>query len=497
MSTDLEIRTETPEVDAAPLEQPTSPSTARRRNPRRNGHSSPEGIAVTIPASLKELVWERDVYPQAETILRRLIRFQTVNPPGNEKPAARYLAGILRREGLEPELYEGSPGRTNVICRLKGTGEKPPLQLNGHLDVVAAVEDQWSHPPFAAEVADGCIWGRGTVDMKQMVTMNLMALIILKRLNIALKRDIIFTAVADEETGGTWGSKYLVENHADKIRAEYCLGEIGGFSATIAGETFYPVQVAEKGLCWFDLVAIGQGGHGSIPDHQAALVRLSEAILKLVRQGLPLHSNPLAEEILSMLSKNQPFPKNIFSRILLNSRISDLMVERLIPDKGLAATILAMLRNTANPTMVNAGEKSNIVPSVAKAHIDGRILPGQTTESYLKEVRDLVGPGFEINVLKELKPTMGDPKDPIMGAIDRVIQRHDPGAIVLPAMISATTDGTHYATLGTKYFGFSPVKFRNNESFVRMFHGHDEHIPIDGFHFGIRVLTELVEDLST
>lgn len=496
MSIELDTTTETTAVDETSLEQTALPSPTRKRSHRRNGSSS-DAISETFPTSLNDLDWEGAVYPQAENILRRLIRFQTVNPPGNEKPAARYLAGILRREGLEPELCEGAPGRTNVICRLKGTGEKPPLQLNGHLDVVAAVEDQWSHPPFAAEIADGCIWGRGTIDMKQMVTMNLISLILMKRLRIELKRDIIFTAVADEETGGTWGSKYLVENHADKIRAEYCLGEIGGFSTRIAGKTFYPVQVAEKGLCWFELVATGHGGHGSIPDQQAALVRLSEAILRLVRQGLPFHSNPLAEEIMSMLSENQPFPKNIFSRILLNSRISDLMLDKLIPDQGLAATISAMMRNTANPTMVNAGDKTNIVPSIARAHIDGRILPGQTTESYLKEVRDLVGPGFEINVLNELKPTLGDPKDPIMGAIDRVIQRHDPGAIVAPTMISATTDGTHYATLGTKYFGFSPIKFREGESFVRMFHGQDEHIPIDGFHFGIRVLTELVEELST
>ncbi len=495
MSTDRAMSGKTPVTAESDDTPPAETRRAGTRNYRRNSASTPEGPARYSSASLKELDWEKDVYPQAETILRRLVRFKTVNPPGHEKLAARYLAEILRGEGLEPELFEGSPGRTNVVCRLEGTGEKPPLQLNGHLDVVDAVEDQWSHPPFAADIADGCIWGRGTVDMKQMVTMNVMSIILFKRLATRLKRDIIFTAVADEETGGAWGSKYLVDNYADKVRAEYCLGEIGGFSTRIADKTFYPVQVAEKGICWFELIVRSNGGHGSIPAPQAAIVRLSEAILKLVHHGLPMHRSQLADRILTTLSDHQPFPNNVASRILLNSSLSDQMLDKLVPDRALSATIGAMLRNTANPTVLHAGEKTNVVPPVAMAQVDGRILPGQTTESFLSEVRDLVGPGFEINVLTEIKPTTADPGDPIMGSIERIIQRHDPGSVVVPMMISATTDGAHYSTLGTKYFGFSPVKFRGDDSFVAMFHGRDERIPIDGFRFGVKVLAELVEDL--
>ena len=493
MSIDMEASGETPVTLAPHDTQPAETHSIRRTKAALSSRRVPP----PFPASLEGLDWERDVYPQAETILRKLVRFRTVNPPGNEKPAARYLAELLRREGLEPELLEGAPGRTNLVCRLTGTGEKPPLQLDGHLDVVDAVEDQWSHPPFAAEVADGYIWGRGTVDMKQMVTMNLMALILFKRMGVKLKRDIVFTAVADEETGGAWGAKYLVDNYPDKIRAEYCLGEIGGLSTTIGGKTFYPIQVAEKGICWFELIARGNGGHGSIPASEAAIVRLSEALVKLVHQGLPFHGHPVAEQILEAVSDNQPFPSNVVSRMLLSSRLSDRMLDKLVPDRGLSTTIEAMLRNTANPTVVRAGQKTNVVPSLAVAEVDGRILPGQTTESFLAEVEDLIGPGFEINVLKELKPVVGDPKDPIMDSIRRVIQRHDPGSIVVPAMISATTDGTHYATLGTKYFGFSPVKFRGDDSFVNMFHGRDERIPVEGFRFGVRALAELVQEMCT
>jgi len=228
---------------------------------------------------------------------------------------------------------------------------------------------------------------------------------------------------------------------------------------------------------------------------ESPIVRLSEAIVKLVDDGLPFHTSPLADEILMALSDHQPFPNNVVSRMLLNSRLSDRILDKLVPDKVLSATIGAMLRNTANPTVVQAGDKTNVIPSVAVARVDGRILPGQTTESFLAEVRDLIGPGFETKVLTEIRPTEMDPKDPIMGSIERVVQRHDPGSVVVPMMISATTNGAHYACLGTKYYGFSPVKLRGNHSFVAMFHGRDERIPIEGFRFGVRALAELVEEL--
>jgi acetylornithine deacetylase/succinyl-diaminopimelate desuccinylase-like protein len=438
-----------------------------------------------------------EIFSEAEGILRRLIQFQTVNPPGNERPAAHYLAELLRKEGFEPEIYEGAPTRTNLICRLKGTGEKPPLQLDGHLDVVCADETQWTHPPFAADVADGYIWGRGAVDMKQMVTMSLVCMLLFKRMGVRFKRDIVFTAVADEETGGTYGAKYLVDNHADRIRAEYCLGEIGGFSISKWGKTFYPVQVAEKGLCWFEMVARGEAGHGSIPNPDSSLVRLSEAILKLGRRELPQHRNVVTEHLAKTLLANQSLPSSIASAFLLHPRLTSFVLNRLVPESQLATTLFAMLHNTANPTTIRAGEKTNIIPEVARVEVDGRFLPGQTTESLLAEVKSIVGPQIEINVLNELQPTVVNPGDPIMESIARVLQRHDPCAVALPVMISATTNAAHYSTLNTKYFGFSPVKFDNLDNFRAMFHGTDERIPVEGFHFGVRVLAELVEEVCS
>jgi acetylornithine deacetylase/succinyl-diaminopimelate desuccinylase-like protein len=460
--------------------------------------ATPANRCDTLSSSggLSQQQWV-EIFSEAEGILRRLIQFQTVNPPGNERPAAHYLAELLREEGFEPEIYEGAPTRTNLICRLKGTGERPPLQLDGHLDVVCADEAQWTHPPFAADVADGYIWGRGAVDMKQMVTMSLMCMLLFKRMGVRFKRDIVFTAVADEETGGTYGAKYLVDNHADRIRAEYCLGEIGGFSVSKWGKTFYPVQVAEKGLCWFEMVARGEAGHGSIPNPDSSIMRLSEAILKLGRKELPQHRNVVTEHLARTLLANQPLPSSIASALLLHPRLTSFVLNRLVPESQLATTLFAMLHNTANPTTIRAGEKTNITPSVARVEVDGRFLPDQTKEDLLAEVKSIVGAQIEVNVLNELQPTMVDPGDPIMASIARVLQRHDPSAVALPVMISATTNATHYSTLNTKYFGFSPVKFDNLDNFRAMFHGTDERIPVEGFHFGVRVLAELVEEVCS
>jgi acetylornithine deacetylase/succinyl-diaminopimelate desuccinylase-like protein len=478
------------EGDSMRQEAHASPALRKNINARAPAAVVTQNNADRTPGTLDQLKWE-EIFSEAEGILRTLIQFQTVNPPGNERPAAHYLAELLRHEGLEPEIYEGAPTRTNLVCRLRGTGERPPLQLDGHLDVVPADESQWTHPPFAADVADGYIWGRGALDMKQTVTMSLMCLFLFKRLGFRFKRDIIFTAVADEEVGGTYGAKYLIDNHADAIRAEYCLGEIGGFSLSAFGKNFYPVQVAEKGVCWFELVARGKAGHGSVLDPESSVIRLSEAILKLSRQTLPRHKTAVAEHLVATVLATQPFPSRILAPLLLRPWLSSLLLDKVLSRKQFAAMLFAMLHNTANPTKVRAGEKTNVIPSVAKAEIDGRFLPGQTKESFLAEVKDVVGPDLEINVLSELKPTIVEHEDPIM------IQRHDPPAIALPVMISATTNATHYSRLGTKYFGFSPVKFNSEDDFQSMFHGNNERIPVEGFHFGIRALAELVKEICT
>ena len=441
-------------------------------------------------------VWEEVKWPEAHAEalahLKRLVQFETVNPPGNEKPAAQYLADTLSREGLSPEVIDTAPGRACMVCRLAGTGEKPPLLLNGHLDVVAAEADKWSVPPFAATEKDGFLYGRGTVDMKNMVAMSLMSMLLLKRAGAKLKRDLIFCGVADEEAGGQFGSQFMVANHADKVRAEYSLSEMGGFSTEIDGKRFYLVQVAEKGICWLKIRTRGEPGHGSMPTPDSALLKAMDIAQRLGRKGLKQKNVPAVVRFVEILAANLKFPKNVVFKLLLNPVLSPIILGKVMPDKGSAQAFAAMLHNTANPTVIHAGDKTNVIPSEATLEIDGRLLPGTSTDEFLAEVRQAIGPEPEIEVMRELTPTEAPADDPIFSLFTESIVRRDPGAIVVPNLVTGFTDATHWKKLGIKCYGFSPLRLPPDLAFKSLFHGHDERIPLDGFRFGLEALFEVV-----
>jgi len=439
----------------------------------------------------EEINWD-DVYSEALDHFKDLIRMETVNPPGNEKPAAEYLAEMFRREGLEPEVIESAPERANVVCRLKGTGEKPPILLNGHLDVVPVEPDKWSVNPFQAVEKDGCLYGRGAVDMKNMVTMCAMCLVLMKRAGAALKRDLIFSGVADEEAGGKYGSQFMVDNHADKVKAEYSISEMGGFSMEMDGVRFYLVQVAEKGVCWLRIKTKGEPGHGSIPDRDSALIKAARIARTLGWKRLPQHNAEAVVRFVNMMSAHLKFPKSLVFKLLLKPSVSDILLDKVMPDKGVAQAFAAMLHNTANPTVIHAGGKTNVIPSEATLEVDGRLLPGFTSADFIKEVRALIGDEPEIEVIHELTPTEAPADDPIMEVMREVIGRRDPGAVVLPNLVTGFTDATHWKKLGMKCYGFSPLKLPADLSFKNMFHGHDERIPLDGFRFGLETLFEVV-----
>jgi acetylornithine deacetylase/succinyl-diaminopimelate desuccinylase-like protein len=234
---------------------------------------------------------------RAEAIgfLKDLIRIDTTNPPGNERAAAEWIARLLDREGIPYQLLESEPGRASLVARLQGSGAKPPLLLNAHLDVVPADREHWTHDPFAAVEADGFVWGRGALDMKNMAAMSLETVLLLHREHVALDRDVIFAAVADEEAGSRHGSLFLAEKHPDLVRAAFVLGEVGGHSVTVGATRFYPVQISEKGICWFELTAKGEPGHGSMPHSNNAVVRLARAVAALGGTRLPQHTTPILE----------------------------------------------------------------------------------------------------------------------------------------------------------------------------------------------------------
>jgi len=435
---------------------------------------------------------DRELTEHAFRLCQTLLRIDTTNPPGRERAAAEVVAGELSAAGLAPIVLEMAPERTNVVARLVGTGEKPPLLLSAHLDVVEAEASAWKHPPFSGIVADGCLWGRGAIDMKNMAAMSLAILTRLAREKVKLRRDIIFAAVADEEAGCDLGSRFLVENHPDLVRAEYAIGESGGYTVHLGKATFYPIQVAEMGICWFKSRVRGEPGHGSMPREDSAVIKLAEAIARLAEKPLPVHVTPHVRDFVEGLASKQPAPLRALIQRLLHPAFAPHVLRKL-PDRSLARMFGALLSNTASPTVLRAGNKINVIPGYAEAEIDGRILPGQTEADFLRELGAVLGKDVSLDVMKSAPATTTEPSSPLFDTIRTSILAREPEATVVPDMIPGFTDAQYFTRLGAKWYGFSPVKMPKDIRFAELFHGHDERVPVDGLAWGTEVLFDVVK----
>lgn len=436
-------------------------------------------------------------------LLGDLIRIPTVNRgtrddgDGNERPAAERVAEHLRAAGLEPKLLEKQKNRTNVVARLKGDGSKPPLLLNAHLDVVEADAKSWKHDPFGGEIRDGYLWGRGAIDMKHMAAMSACVMALLARAvkdGKKLKRDVIFAGVADEEAGCELGSMFLCDEHAEEVRAEYMLGEIGAFSLHLFGRTFYPIQVAEKGVCWVRATYEGSPGHGSMPDPDSAVVRLAKAIGRLGHGRLPMHPTEVVTTFLHGLARELPSPQRHVLKRLTTPQVASLILDYLVRDSSQRRSFGAMLSNTASATVLRGGSKVNVIPGRASIDLDGRTLPGQSESAFLEELREALGGDPQLEVLRSLPPVEATSKTPLFDHLAATVRRHDPTGHPLPYLIPGFTDAKAYARLGTTCYGFAPVKFdpTHEVNFTKMYHGHDERVPVDGLKWGLRVLFEAV-----
>lgn len=438
------------------------------------------------------------MHDEALELFRALVRLDTTNPPGNERQAAELLADSLSKDGLDSTLLDSAPQRTCLVTRLKGTGEQPPLLLTAHLDVVAAEPSRWKHPPFGAVIDDGWLYGRGTVDMKNMAAMSAMTLKALKREGANLKRDVIFAAVADEEAGCALGSQWLVAHHPDLVKAEYALGEIGGFTLQMGGARLYPIQVAQKGMVWMKARQHGTPGHGSMPREDNPVVGLAAALAKLVPDALPVHPTPSLAAFLKGVAATQPALTRVLLPLLLKPALADRLLG-VLPDKGTARAMNAVLRNTATPTVLRAGSKTNVIPSFAEAEIDGRSLPGQSVDDVVREVGAVLGKDVTLEVLKSLEPVAVSHETPMFEALANVIRRMDPEGVPVPYIIPGFTDAAAFSKLGTTYYGFAPIVFPASPkvSFSELFHGDDERIPVQGFLKGVDALLDAVRSWCT
>ncbi len=424
--------------------------------------------------------------------LQELLRLDTRNPPGNETLAAEYLRDVLEREGIVSEIVGPAPDRGSIVARLRGDGSERPLLLMSHTDVVAVEPDKWSHDPFGAEIADGYLFGRGALDMKHMVAMELQTMLLLKRRGVPLKRDVIFMAAADEEVGGYAGAGWLVEQRPDLIEAEYALNEGGGAGNEINGRLYYTVQTAEKGTARFRLTTRGRPGHGSRPHDDNAVLKLAAHLVKLQSTRLPVHLTDTAKAYINGVAAAQPDEVKQQLLAVLDPERADEAIDALSLDENFKLSLRAIIRNTVSPTMLSAGSQINVIPSAAEASLDGRTLPGWTPERFAEELRAIFGDEVELEFLEPSEPLEADPEGPMLDTIRAVLAERAPGAAVIPRLLSGATDAKHIAKLGTRVYGFAPTLYSGPSEADRI-HGHDERIAVEALSWGVRTLYEVVE----
>ena len=422
-------------------------------------------------------------------ICRHLIRLDTSNfgdgsGPG-ERAAAEYVAGLLTEVGFEPQLFEPEPGRTSVVLRIDGTDPtRPALVVHGHTDVVPAQAEDWQVDPFAGEIRDGMLWGRGAVDMKDMVAMILAVVRDMGRGGWRPARSLVVAFFADEEAGGSLGARWLVDHHPELFEgATEAISEVGGFSVEIDGRRVYLLQTAEKGLAWLRLVADGTAGHGSQVNDDNAVTRIAGAVARIGAHSWPQELTPTVRRLLTGVADltGVPFDPEDPEGI-------DALLHALGPAQKFVG---ATLRAGSNPTQLDAGYKANVIPGSASAAVDVRYLPGQQEDVYLT-LKHLAGPGVRFEPIHEdialEVPFEGDLVDRMIAALDA----EDPGAAVLPYMLSGGTDNKSLSRLGITGYGFAPLRLPADLDFAGMFHGVDERVPVDALQFGTRVLERLL-----
>lgn len=428
--------------------------------------------------------WDR-ITDEATDLLSRYLAIDTSNPPGNEEPAARFLADVLRSDGIDDITFydasdERSRGRVSMRARLPGDGSAGPLVLLNHTDVVPVERDGWEEEPFAGLVKDGVIWGRGAIDMKGMAVMELIAMLLIKRHRLPLKRDLVFLAAADEEAGSAYGVEFLARQHPEALEAAFVINE-GGWGATETLGVRRPVfncAVSEKGPCWLKLTTVGRPGHGSLPHRNNALDRLVRALHRIQEWQQPRRIVPELEQYLVRSHRAG----------ILEAAPTEQTVEELAQQNPI---INANTTNTISLTTARAGVKHNVIPATAEATLDCRLLPGVDADAFIEELRNVID---DEKVAIEKVFASSTPPSPIdtelMHAIEAVVRDHVEDAVVLPSVSSGFTDSRVFRRQGVPAYGFIPVLLDPAEGMTM--HGHNERLSIENLRLGCQMLFEVV-----
>ena len=424
---------------------------------------------------------------EAVSICQDLIRIPSVNfgeGRGDERAVAEYVVASLKEAGIDATIYESAKNRCNVIARIKGSdSSRPGIVVHGHIDVVPANAADWSVDPFAAEIKDGMIWGRGAVDMKNVDAMILAIVREWSRTGYTPSRDIVLAFFADEEAGMTYGSRWMTAHHPEVFSGcTEAISEVGGFSVTVAGDKrLYFIEAAQKGIHWMELTALGRAGHGSMMNDENALTAISEAVAKIGKHQWPQRYTKTVKILFEKIAQatGKPFNPNDLRPLLKEIGPTERMIG-------------ATLQNTANPTMLEAGYKANVIPGSASAVIDGRFLPGYEDE--LNEtIRNIIGPDIAIETISRDIALEVDFEGDLVEAMCAAIVKFDPEGIPVPYLMSGGTDNKALSELGIIGYGFSPLRLPADLDFMALFHGVDERVPISGLHFGVNVLKEFLE----
>lgn len=429
-----------------------------------------------------------ELQSEAISICQTLIRIPSVNygeGKGDESAVAAKVAQLLQEVGIDSKIYESAPGRCNVIAHIKGEDERRPgLVVHGHLDVVPANAQDWSVDPFSAEIKDGMIWGRGAVDMKNMDAMIIAIFRMWARKGIKPPRNIVLAFFADEEAGSLFGSRWMVAQHPEVFKGcSEAISEVGGFSVTVAGnKRLYFIEAAQKGIHWMKLSASGRAGHGSMMNPENALTRISEAVAKIGNYEWPQRYTKTVQILFKKIAE------------VTGKKYDEKDLRPLLEEIGpMSRMIGATLQNTANPTMLEAGYKANVIPQSASAVIDGRFLPGLEDELN-KTIQQIIGPDISIETLTHDIALEVDFEGDLVESMNRSILRFDPEGIPVPYLMSGGTDNKALSEIGIIGYGFSPLQLPADLDFMALFHGVDERVPLDGIKFGVDVLEDFLRN---
>ncbi|MFF4241658.1 M20/M25/M40 family metallo-hydrolase [Actinomadura geliboluensis] len=424
---------------------------------------------------------------EAGRICADLIRFDTTNRGEGvarpERPAAEHVAALLDEVGVEARVVESAPGRASVLARVPGTDPSHPAFLvHGHLDVVPADAADWTVPPFSGEVRDGCVWGRGAVDMKGSLAMTLAVVRRRLREGRRTRGDLVLAFLADEECTGDYGSRYVVREHREVFEGcTEAISESGGFSVEADGRRIYPVATGERGTTWLRLTARGTAGHGSKPAPDNAVAEIAHAVSRLAAHEWPVRLTPGVRALLDGLAK------------ALGTTIDHDRLDAEAARLGRAGHLFAgTIRNSANPTRLDAGYKVNVVPGTATAQVDGRYLPG-TGEEFLATIDRLLGPRVTREFINYEEAPSADPAGPTFTALAEALRTEDPQAHPVPYVMAGGTDAKSFHRIGITSYGFAPLRLTPDLDYFGMFHGVDERVPLDGLAFGTRVLDHFLD----